>query len=364
MRVRTPPPAEGAGQRRAGTDQGQGSGAGTGSGSEAPMQRRPAPPASDGKQTTPSTTARPAPGDATAPAPAQATAQPQAPAAGAQDTTASETRRLDVEAGRPILIGSAPGNQVVVDDAQVAPQQARIDVNPKGQTIITDLAHNGATLVNGIPVQRAPLMSGAEVRLGQRRFIFTGHDLVEYDAAHDVRVDALHLRQAVRTGFLGLRRKVLLDDISLTLLPGTFVAIVGASGAGKTTLLRALSGQAPARRGNVLYNGLSLVGHRHEFCNTLGYVPQDDIVHKNLTVEKALYYAGRLRLPKGTPRREVWDRVDEVLDDVELTEQRRQLISQLSGGQRKRVNIALELLGHPAIFYLDEPTSGRIRAST
>ena len=174
-----------------------------------------------------------------------------------------------------------------------------------------------------------------------------------------VRVDAVDVTQTVQDGPpLITPRKVLLDDVSITLQPGSFIAILGASGAGKTMLLRALSGQMQSQKGGVFYNGLDLVQHRHRFSTTTGYVPQDDIVHKNLTVENALAYAANLRLPCDTPRLELVDRVKDVLEDVELTEQRHQLISRLSGGQRKRVNIALELLGRPTVFYLDEPTSG------
>src|SRR5690348_12897153 len=176
-----------------------------------------------------------------------------------------------------------------------------------------------------------------------------------------VRIDAVDVTETVREGLpiplLG-SRKVLLDDVSITLRPGAFVAILGASGAGKTMLLRALSGQMQSQQGNVFYNGLNLVRHRHRFSTSTGFVPQDDIVHKNLQVGGALEYAAGLRLPCAAPPHELVARVDEVLDAVELTDQRKQIISRLSGGQRKRVNIALELLGRPAVFYLDEPTSG------
>jgi ABC-type multidrug transport system ATPase subunit len=182
-----------------------------------------------------------------------------------------------------------------------------------------------------------------------------------HPAADAVRIDAVDVTETVREGLplplLG-SRKVLLDDVSITLRPGAFVAILGASGAGKTMLLRALSGQMQSQQGSVFYNGLNLVRHRHQFSTSTGFVPQDDIVHKNLSVEDALEYAAGLRLPCDTPPHELVARVDEVLEDVDLTDQRKQLISRLSGGQRKRVNIALELLGRPVVFYLDEPTSG------
>ncbi|HEX5156895.1 MAG TPA: ABC transporter ATP-binding protein, partial [Ktedonobacterales bacterium] len=165
-----------------------------------------------------------------------------------------------------------------------------------------------------------------------------------------VRIDAVDVTETVREGLplplLG-SRKALLDDVSITLRPGAFVAILGASGAGKTMLLRALSGQMQSQQGDVFYNGLNLLRHRHQFSTTTGFVPQDDIVHKNLPVEDALEYAAWLRLPCNTPRQELVARIEEVLEDVDLTDQRKQLISRLSGGQRKRVNIALELLGRP-----------------
>lgn len=169
-----------------------------------------------------------------------------------------------------------------------------------------------------------------------------------------LRIDALHLRQVAgsRDG------KVLLDDISVTALPGEFVAFVGGSGAGKSTLLDALNGFRPALDGHVLVNGADYYANISDYKQRLGYVPQDDIIHRELTVEDAVYFAARLRLPAGTPPAEVKARVGEALDEVEMTAHRRQQISKLSGGQRKRVSIATELISRPGLLYLDEPTSG------
>lgn len=270
-------------------------------------------------------------------------------------------RHISLTPGSALTIGRDSSNQIVLDGEDVAPEHAHITTDAGGQATITGLPDTSGTFVNGLHVENARLAPGAEVRIGSHRFVYTGTELTQYDDRQNVRIDAIDVTQSVHVGGIGPvggRTKVLLDSISLTILPGTFVAIVGASGSGKTTLLGALNGQRPMKSGTVLYNGENFYENAGQFCTSLGYVPQDDIVHKNLSVEKALFYAARLRLPKGTTRRQIKQRISDVLDAVEMVPQRKQLISKLSGGQRKRVNIALELLASPAVFYLDEPTSG------
>lgn len=120
----------------------------------------------------------------------------------------------------------------------------------------------------------------------------------------------------------------------------------------------ALNGLRPAQKGTVLYNGKDYYHHLAAFSTQLGYVPQDDIIHRDLTVEHALYYAAKLRLPSDMTREQIKGRIDEVLEDVDMKHRRHLLVSKLSGGQRKRVSIALELLANPSVFFLDEPTSG------
>src|SRR5947209_11724316 len=120
----------------------------------------------------------------------------------------------------------------------------------------------------------------------------------------------------------------------------------------------ALNGLRIAQGGTVFYNGVDYYHNLAAFSTQLGYVPQDDIVHRELTVERALYYAAKLRLPSDFTKEQIQWRIDEVLEDVEMTDRRGLLVSKLSGGQRKRVSIALELLANPGVFFLDEPTSG------
>lgn len=194
--------------------------------------------------------------------------------------------------------------------------------------------------------------SDAKIRIVPYQLIHNDTQLKPYDESSSIRIDALHLKK------VGNNREVLLNDISLAIPPHSFVAIVGASGAGKSTLMDALNGLRPADEGKVLYNGHDYYRQLGLFSRQLGYVPQDDIVHRELTVERALYYAARMRLPRDFTSEQINQRIDEVLEEVDMKERRRLLINRLSGGQRKRVSIALELLDKPSIFFLDEPTSG------
>lgn len=180
------------------------------------------------------------------------------------------------------------------------------------------------------------------------------HDTIELKVRDDngIRVDALHLKE------YGSGHITLLHDITLDFPKGAFVALVGSSGVGKTTLLNALSGIQPAHRGKVLYEGQDYYHHLDRFSDQIGYLPQDDIIHKDLKVKRALYYAARLRLPASYTRRQIHQRINAVLDDVEMSHRRNHLVRKLSGGERKRVSLALELLGNPRIFLLDEPTAG------
>lgn len=152
--------------------------------------------------------------------------------------------------------------------------------------------------------------------------------------------------------------KIITDHVNLSIEPGDFTAIVGGSGAGKTTLLNCLSGMADFTSGDVLINGESILSGGRSIRSIIGYVPQKDIVYDNLTLEHMLVYSAKLRMPKDTSPKEINEKIDEVLEMVELTAHRKTFISKLSGGQKKRASIAVELLASPKLFFLDEPSSG------
>ena len=150
----------------------------------------------------------------------------------------------------------------------------------------------------------------------------------------------------------------ILDAVSLSAAAGELVAIVGPSGAGKTTLLEAIAGVAPISEGSVHFDDFDLHANLRKFRGVIGYVPQDDIIHVDLPLRHTLRYAARLRLPSSTTAAEVDAAVDTAIETVGLIEHADVRVGFLSGGQRKRASIAVELLTEPRVFFLDEPTSG------
>ncbi len=269
---------------------------------------------------------------------------------GTPSETLPEMRPIVLNGNR-LTIGRVADNTVVLNHPQVSAHHAALEKVEGGYRVV-DTNSTNHVYVNGQLVTSELLRTGDEIRVGPYRFVYTGTELKQYNESSHIRIDAQHLKK------VGNNSVILLDDISLVIPPRKFVALVGGSGAGKSTLMDALNGLRPAHEGNVLYNGVDYYRNLAAFNTQLGYVPQEDIVHRDLTVERALYYAARLRLPGDFTREQIQWRIDEVLEDVEMTERRGLLVSKLSGGQRKRVSIALELLANPSVFFLDEPTSG------
>jgi ABC-type multidrug transport system ATPase subunit/pSer/pThr/pTyr-binding forkhead associated (FHA) protein len=269
---------------------------------------------------------------------------------GATQDVVPEIRPIPL--GAPVLtIGRLPGNTVILSHPQVSGNHARLEQIAGGYRII-DLNSTNHVYVNGERVTNRVLKVGDEIRIGPFKLTYTGTQLTQYDESNSIRIDALHLKK------VGNKQAILLNDISITIPPRKFVALVGGSGTGKSTLMDALNGLRPAQQGVVLYNGQNYYQNLAAFSTQLGYVPQDDIIHRDLTVERALYYAAKMRLPDDFTEKQIQQRIEEVLDDVEMKYRRKLLVSKLSGGQRKRVSIALELLANPSVFFLDEPTSG------
>ncbi|MEU2785963.1 MULTISPECIES: FHA domain-containing protein [Streptomyces] len=254
---------------------------------------------------------------------------------------------------RTIRVGRATDNDLVVDDLIVSRHHAELRALPDGTYEITDLGSHNGTYLNGSPVTRAPIAEGDIVGIGHSAFCLVGDQLQEYVDTGEVSLEVQDLAVAVDHG-----RKTLLDHVSFPVGEKCLLAVVGPSGAGKSTLLNALTGQRPADHGTVLYDGRDLYHDYAELRQRIGLVPQDDILHGQLTVRSALSYAAELRFPQDTAKAERRARVDEVIHELGLEQRAKQPVHSLSGGQRKRVSVALELLTKPSLLFLDEPTSG------
>ncbi|GGT50662.1 FHA domain-containing protein [Streptomyces phaeofaciens] len=254
---------------------------------------------------------------------------------------------------RTVRIGRAADNDLVVDDLVISRRHAELRALPGGGYEIVDLGSHNGTYLNGLPVSRAPVGPGDIVGIGHSAFCLVGDELQEYVDTGEVSLDVQDLTVAVDRG-----RKVLLDHVSFPVGEKCLLAVVGPSGAGKSTLLGALTGQRPADHGTVVYDGRDLYHDYAELRQRIGLVPQDDILHAQLTVRAALGYAAELRFPQDTANAERRERVDEVIRELGLEQRADQPVHSLSGGQRKRVSVALELLTKPSLLFLDEPTSG------
>ncbi|MFD9353052.1 FHA domain-containing protein [Streptomyces sp. NPDC060031] len=253
-----------------------------------------------------------------------------------------------------LRIGRAADNDLVIDDLVVSRRHAELRSRADGSYEIADLGSHNGTYLNGSPVEGAARVAeGDMVGIGHSAFCLVGDQLQEYVDTGEVSLDVQDLTVAVDHG-----RKTLLDDVSFPVGAKCLLAVVGPSGAGKSTLLGALTGLRPADHGTVLYDGRDLYRDYAELRSRIGLVPQDDILHAQLTVRRALTYAAELRFPQDTAKAERQARVDEVIGELGLQQRADQPIHSLSGGQRKRVSVALELLTKPSLLFLDEPTSG------
>lgn len=250
-----------------------------------------------------------------------------------------------------ISIGRASDNDVVLDAPTVSRHHAR--VTRQGERIkIEDLRTSNGTFVNGRRVSSAWLEMGDTVRIGLYRFVVGGEGLAQYAETEGMWLAAVGLNQWVRPDLN------ILQDVSVVIEPREMVVVVGQSGSGKTTLLNAFSGFRPAGQGEVVVNGVNIYRNFDSIRQNIGYVPQQDIIHKELTVWEALDFAAQLRMPPDTSEEERHVRIQQTLEDLDLAHRSDVPISHLSGGQQKRASIGVELLTQPGLFFLDEPTSG------
>lgn len=252
-----------------------------------------------------------------------------------------------------IQIGRDPGNDVVLSSPNVSRFHAQVE--RVGQRYrVEDLRSSNGTFVNGERIEGSVWLKPEDtIRIGQYRFVMGKDQLAKYDDSNGLRVDVINLNKWVRKDLN------ILQNISVAFKPREFIVVVGQSGGGKSTFVDAVAGYRPATApSRVLVNDIDIYTHFDAIRNDIGFVPQKDIIHMELTVYQALDYAAQLRMPGDTTPEERQKRVMEVLADLDLTHRKDVQISGLSGGQQKRVSIGVELLTKPGLFFLDEPTSG------
>lgn len=271
------------------------------------------------------------------------------------DSNQAPWRHWAIRNQEPIRIGRNQDNTIVLNHIGVSKLHASIHFDGN-ECYIKDEGSTNGVFVNGTRISgRQRLQEKDIIVITNTKLIFSSRELFYYSYRRGLGIEAQHIIKTVKNRGKSFN---ICNDVSLSIKPGELVAIIGGSGAGKTTLMNAISGYSRPTSGQVLINGEELYETYDALKNIIGYVPQQDIVYDNLTLFCMLNYAAKLRLPDDISSAEREKRVQSVISAVELTGKENTMIHQLSGGQKKRASIAVELLSDPNLFFLDEPASG------
>lgn len=268
-------------------------------------------------------------------------------------SSAESWSSISLQGRQNVTVGRNEGCDIHLNHVSVSKLHAQI-VYENGQYMIVDNNSTNGVWVNGKRIsEKCPLREKDLVIITNSKLIFSASRINYCTFNNGISVNASHIVKTVDKG-----KKVICEDVSLEIEPCELVAIIGGSGAGKSTVMNCISGYNKPTSGDVIVNGVELYGNFEALKNIIGYVPQKDIVYENLTVYDMLDYTARLRLPKDTTAAERNEVIMKVIDTVELTQRKDTLIKKLSGGQKKRASIAVELISDPNLFFLDEPASG------
>lgn len=249
-----------------------------------------------------------------------------------------------------LRIGRAPDNDITVHDLLASRHHAEVR-RSEGGFVLVDLGSRNGTFQDGRRIVESPLAAGQVVGIGNTDMTFDGETLVSAPRSRS----ALEAFDITVVSGAGDR---LLNAVSFDMSRGELVAVVGPTGSGKTTLMRALTGFQQPTSGDVHIGGRSLYAEFARLRRQIGYVPQDDILHTQLSARAAMRFSARLRFPTDTSDSERSAQVEKVLGELGLIDRADLPIAKLSGGQRKRTSVAIELLTQPELLVLDEPTSG------
>ncbi len=273
-----------------------------------------------------------------------------------EQTDNAVLREVDVRRKKRVLIGRGDDCDIKLVSDRVSRHHCEI-LYKDGHYELRDLGSTNGTYVDGTRVTSTVLRSGAVINVPTQVFAFSGGLLHYHEHKSGISVQLLNVYKTVKNRNTGKPLNIV-DGTSFEIEPNSFVVLVGGSGTGKSSLLTCITGTAPCTKGSVRFDGLDTADNRNAFEAVLGYVPQKDIMHDNLTVEQSLTFTAKLRIAHDATRAEINAAVAHAIEAVDLTGREKTLISQLSGGQKKRVSIAMELLANPRLLILDEPTSG------
>lgn len=255
---------------------------------------------------------------------------------------------------KKLTIGRAGDNDIVLSHPAVSRHQATVLFSGEAYYLMDDSKKNGVH-INGKPLSvKSELKDGDVIQIMSFQLIFMHEFLFYKSAARGIGLVVKDLNKKTD----GKNGKILLNNVNCHIESNEFVAIVGGSGAGKTTLMNAISGFDQKTTGKIILNGLDLRTNFKYLKALIGYVPQEDIIYENLTLKKMLEYTARLKMREDISKEEREAQIHNVLEMVDLTDRQDTCIRKLSGGQKKRASIAVELLADPKLFFLDEPTSG------
>ena len=267
-----------------------------------------------------------------------------------------------IELSGEITLGRDSSCEVVLNDASISRKHAKLHPLPNGGCAVTDLQSAGGSFINGQRFDEHEFTVGDRLQVGPFFFQFDGLALVRVNnsSGGSIRATGVFMHVTEQSLIARLQGKsrtnTILENVSVHVQPSRFYGLIGPSGAGKSSLLNTLAGLRKPEGGFVMVDGDDV--YANDEPPAFGFVPQDDIVHLDLTVRQALRFAAKLRLAAATPKHEIDRLLDQTMEQLGLSQRADFPIARLSGGQRKRVSVAVELLAKPSILFLDEPTSG------
>lgn len=271
------------------------------------------------------------------------------------DDSDNKWHTLPLSGKQELTVGREGDCDITLDHISVSKCHAKFQLEADGWYIVDCGSTNGVIVNNQRITGKQRLHEKDVIAITNSKLIFTTSMISYCCYSKGISVDAWDI--VIKRG-KGKKAFITSNHVSLNIKPGELIAIIGGSGAGKSTILNCMCGYLPPTQGDVFINGVNLYQNFDSLKKLVGYVPQSDIVYDNLTLHDMLMYTAKLRLPLDTTPAEREAAITRAIEMVELPEKRDSLIKSLSGGQRKRASIAVELLSDPNLLFLDEPASG------